>query len=70
MDQTSSYIGQLGQETRNILLTITELVYYMRGGLSRTEALEMSAGEREIVADFINKRMKDAKDDSRTVIAI
>jgi hypothetical protein len=47
-----------------------ELVYYMRGGLSYTEVMNMSAGERELVADLVNKRIKDSKDDSRTVISI
>jgi hypothetical protein len=30
----------------------------------------MSAGEREVVANFINKAMKNAKDDPRTVIML
>jgi len=60
----------LGSETRNILRSVTELVYYMRGGLAYTEAMNMSAGEREVVANFINKAMKNAKDDPRTVIML
>lgn len=42
----------------------------MRGGLSWTEVMNMSAGEREVIADFVNRAMKNAKDDPRTVISI
>lgn len=70
MEQSSAYIGQLGAETRNILHSAAELIYYMRGGLSWTEVMNMSAGEREVIADLVNKAMKNAKDDPRTVISI
>ena len=69
-EQIGGYINQLGAETRSILRSATELVYYMRGGLTYTEVMNMSAGEREVVANFVNKAMKNAKDDPRTVIMI
>jgi hypothetical protein len=60
----------LGAEGKNILTSALELVYYMRGGLTYYEAMNMSAGEREIVADLVNRQIKNAKDDPRAVIAL
>jgi endo-1,4-beta-D-glucanase Y len=70
MNQSAAYIAQLGREAANIIDTAGELIYYMRGGLSYTEVMNMSAGEREAMANMINRAMKNAKDDSRTVIAL
>jgi hypothetical protein len=42
----------------------------MRGGLTYYEVMNMSAGEREIVADLVNRQIKNAKDDPRAVIAL
>ena len=66
----SGYIAQLGNETRAILTSVLELVYFMRGGLSYTEAIQMSAGERDIVADLVNRQIKNAKDNPQAVISI
>lgn len=42
----------------------------MRGGLAYSEAMNMSAGEREIVADLVNRQIKLLKDNEKAVIAI
>jgi hypothetical protein len=42
----------------------------MRGGLAYSEAMNMSAGEREIVTDLVNRQIKGAKDNERVVFAI
>ena len=42
----------------------------MRGGLAYSEAMNMSAGEREIVADLVNRQIKSAKDNERVVFAL
>lgn len=68
--QIGTYIQQLGNETRNILNSVLEMVYFMRGGLAYTEAMNMSAGEREVVVDLVNKQIKSVKDNPQAVIAI
>lgn len=70
MAQIGGYISQLGNETRNILTSVLELVYFMRGGLHYSEAIGMSAGEREVVADLVNKQIKNARDNPQAVISI
>jgi len=42
----------------------------MRGGLSYTESMNMSAGEREVVVDLVNKQIKAARDNPQAVISI
>jgi len=42
----------------------------MRGGLGYHEALDMSAGEREVVADLVNRQIKNAKDNPQAVMSI
>lgn len=42
----------------------------MRGGLSYTECMWMSAAEREILADVINHRIKELKDSPKAVFSI
>lgn len=64
------YIASLGSQTRELIVSIYDLVYYMRGGLSYTECMWMSAAEREILADVINHRIKELKDSPKAVFSI
>lgn len=62
MQRITEYITSLGRESRIILRSIAELVLYMRGGVSYTEAMFMSPAERDVMTDFINARMEMLKD--------
>jgi hypothetical protein len=42
----------------------------MRGGLGYAEAMYMSAGERDLVADLIKRQIKSAKNNSQVVMAL
>lgn len=52
---------QLTGEARALISTIIELVYYMRGAISYNEMMEMSYPERQLVAEFIEKRLEHEK---------
>lgn len=60
MERVQSFIAQLGREIRIIIRNAFELSYYSRGAWPYESVLEMTAGEREIAADFINKRLEQA----------
>jgi hypothetical protein len=46
-------------ESKSLIENAFELVYFMRGGVSYTEAMNMSPGERLIGIEFVNKRLKE-----------
>ena len=59
-EKISKYIAQLGREIKGIIRNAIELSYFSRGSWSYDEVLVMTAIEREIAADFINKRLEAA----------
>lgn len=54
-------IGQLKAEARSIVHQCVELAYFMRGAIQYHDLLQMSFAEREIVRDFIEKRLETQK---------
>jgi len=51
----------LENETKQIKFDLTRLCWYMRGGLSLSEAYELSPDEREIVARLVKENLDTAK---------
>lgn len=45
-------------DVRRLLKHITELVYYMRGSIPYDSMMQKSFVEREIIGDFIKKRLE------------
>jgi hypothetical protein len=60
-DRISKFIAGLGREIRGIIRSAFELSYFSRGAWSYENVLNMSAVEREIASEFINKRLEEAK---------
>lgn len=60
MERVQAFITQLGREIRMIIKNAFELSYFSRGAWQYESVLEMTAGEREIAAEFINKRLEQA----------
>ena len=58
--QISKLIAQLGNEIKGIIRNSFELSYYSRGAWRYEDVLNMTAGERDIATDFINKRLEQA----------
>ena len=60
MERVQSYIALLGREIRAIIRNALELSYFSRGGWQYEAILQMTAGERDIASEFINKRLEQA----------
>ena len=60
MEKVQSYIVQLGKEIKGIIRNAMELSYFSRGAWQYEAILDMTAGEREIAVEFINKRLEIA----------
>ncbi len=59
-ERIGKLIAQLGREIRIIIKNALELSYFSRGAWSYEQVLLMSAIEREIATEFINKRLEIA----------
>jgi hypothetical protein len=57
---TAKFMADLTAAMRGILSNCMELIYYMRGSVSYEEAMLMSVPEREIMAELVNKKLKEA----------
>lgn len=53
-------INQFAKQTRNLVKSCVELIYYMRGAVTYNEVMNMSAAERDLLSEFINERLKEA----------
>jgi hypothetical protein len=48
-------------QSKNLKLELLKMCWYMRGGLTWQEALEMSPDEREIVSTLIKENLETTK---------
>ncbi len=53
--------ASLQRESERLIDSVIQLIYFMRGALSYTEAMNMSFAERTIVTAFIDKRLESEK---------
>jgi hypothetical protein len=60
-DRIKKLIDQLAFETKMILKNAYELAYWSKGAADYSSILHMSPVEREMVAEFIEERMKAMK---------
>jgi hypothetical protein len=49
------------KETRNIRLDVLKMCWYMRGGVTYDEAMQMSAADREIINDIVKENLATTK---------
>lgn len=63
LDATSigSLIDSMSQEAKQITSEVLKLCWYMRGGLTYTEAMNMSNTEREVVANLVKENLETTK---------
>jgi hypothetical protein len=54
-------IDAMEQETQNIRLDVLKLCWYMRGGVTYDEAMQMSSNERGIINDIVKENMETTK---------
>lgn len=58
-ERSQALINQLGAEIKSIINGCLELSWYSRGAWSYHTVLQMTAGERDLASDFINKRLEN-----------
>ena len=54
-------IDGMEKETKNIRNDSLKMAWYMRGGLSYTEAMHLSMEERSIINDIIKENLETTK---------
>lgn len=58
---------KLRNEAKELIKSIVQLAWFMRGGISYHDMLRMSYAEREIVHDWIEEHLKMQKDNPHPV---
>lgn len=48
-------------QTRNIRLDVLKLCWYMRGGVTYDEAMQMSKSERDIIDEIVKDNLETTK---------
>jgi len=61
-DAIRKHITTLGAEARKIVYNNTTIAYYMRGGISYNSCFDLTPGERDVILDFIKRRLDSQKD--------
>ncbi len=66
-EQIQEMFSGLQREGRQLLDSIISLIYFMRGAVSYTEAMNMSFAERDILAHFLSNRLEIEKKSSNPI---
>ena len=56
-----TYLKNFESESTNLKLQIMKICWYMRGGMSWQEALNLSSDEREIVSQLVKENLETTK---------
>lgn len=59
--QTQQMIKQLSGEVNNIVESVIELCYYMRGAITYDEMMNRTSGERDRISTFVHERLDSQK---------
>ena len=54
-------VDAMEKETRDIRLDVLKLCWYMRGGVTYEEAMQMSQQERSVIDDIVKSNMETTK---------
>jgi len=60
-DGVVKMIDQMEEESNNIRQEAIKMAWYMRGGLSYDQALQLSTGERKIISELIKENLETTK---------
>lgn len=55
-------IRELQNHAERLIDSVIELVYYMKGGLTYSEAMELTPVERQRMGSFLERRFKSEAD--------
>jgi hypothetical protein len=56
-----SYLKNFDSEVKNLKLETMKVCWFMRGGITWQEALELSPDERQIVSQLVKENMETTK---------
>ena len=56
-----SHLKDFDNQAKNLKLELMKICWFMRGGMSWTEALNLSPDERAIAAKLVKENMETAK---------
>ena len=73
LDEINALTAEMDQEAKAIKEEIIKLCWYMRGGMSLTEAHDLTLTERQLITDLIKSNLEITKETgfhffSKTVI--
>jgi hypothetical protein len=54
-------VDAMEKETQNIRLDVLKLCWYMRGGITYEEAMQMSISERGLINDIVKENLETTK---------
>ena len=54
-------VDAMDKETHNIRLDVLKLCWYMRGGVTYDEAMQMSVSERSIIDEIVKENYETTK---------
>lgn len=60
-------IQNLQEEAKGIITSIVELVYFMRGAVSYEEMMKRTPAERQLIDEFLAKRLDSQKNSPHPV---
>ena len=60
-DQISDMVDQMDKETQDIRQEAIKLSWYMRGGISYDQALQLSVAERVTISNLIKENLETTK---------
>ena len=56
-----TYLKDFDNQTKNLKLELMKICWFMRGGITWQESLNLSPQEREIVAQLVKENMETTK---------
>ena len=62
LDQITALIKSLDRETKAIKQELFKLSWYMRGGMTLTEAYQLSIDEREMIVNLVEENLAITKE--------
>ena len=60
-DGISNMIDAMEKETQNIRLDVLKLCWYMRGGVTYDEAMQMSQTDHSLINDIVKENLETTK---------
>ena len=60
-DQISKIVDQMDKETTDIRREALQLTWYMRGGVTYDQAMQLSVAERTVISELIKENLDTTK---------